>query len=330
LEFEGTRGEGGIDSPMVELSDLFGRIPERHRLALTWFVDNRGREVPWPAPLENGTKLASKAKGIYKPEWSEYALSIRQALNSPYPDREPLARSDGTWSFFYFQENKNPEERDSEYTNRGLFACWRDSIPIGVMRQVATQPRALYKILGPAIVAGWSEGYFILEGFTPTGQSHGRGSASEVEQVMTEPEPPAPEPANLQGLADGREWILASIVRRRGQLQFRQELLDAYEARCAISGCDAPEALEAAHIIPYLGPDSNHLSNGLLLRADLHTLFDMGLISVESATMKILLSPRLTGTSYDELAGKKLRAPRSASHAPSEFALAQHRTWSGM
>jgi putative restriction endonuclease len=82
---------------MLQLSDLLARLPERHRLALQWFVANHEKEVPWPAPLENATKLASKAKGIYKPEWSEYALSIRQSLNSPYPDREPVIRPDGTW-----------------------------------------------------------------------------------------------------------------------------------------------------------------------------------------------------------------------------------------
>lgn len=315
---------------MVQLSDLVAGVPERHRLALQWFVANRETEVPWPAPLENGAKLASKAKGIYKPEWSEYALSIRQSLNSPYPDKEPVVRPDGTWSYFYFQENKNPDERDTEYTNRGLFACWRDSIPIGVMRQVAKEPRARYRILGLALVAGWSEGYFILEGFASTGRSYGRGSAADAMEVMTRAELAAVESQNLEGLADGRERVLASIVRRRGQIQFREELLDAYEGRCVFSGCDASEALEAAHIIPYLGPNSNRTSNGLLLRADLHTLFDLGLISVESVTMTIVLSPRLTSTFYGDFAGKQLRSPRSGASLPSKYALDQHRIWSGI
>jgi putative restriction endonuclease len=315
---------------MVELSDILARVPERHQSALRWFVNNREKVVPWPTPLENGTKLASKAKGIYKPEWSEYALSIRQSLNSPYPDREPVIRTDGTWSYFYFQENRNPEERDTEYTNRGLFACWQDSIAIGVMRQVAKEPRARYKILGLALVAGWSEGYFILEGFAPTGRSYGRGSAADAVEVMTGAELEAGEAQNLEGLADGRERVLASIVRRRGQIQFREQLLDAYEGRCMLSGCDASEALEAAHIIPYLGPDSNHPSNGLLLRADLHTLFDLGLISVESATMTILLSPHLASTSYGEFGDKQLRSPKSGATLPSKYALDQHRTWSGI
>jgi putative restriction endonuclease len=314
---------------MVQLSRLLALVPERHRAALEWFVDNRDREVPWPTTLENGVRLASKAKGIYKPAWSEYALSIRQSLNSPYPDREPVTRRDGTWSYFYFQENRNLDERDNVYTNRGLFACLRDSVPIGVISQVAKEPRGRYRVLGLALVAGWSEGYFILEGFAPTGQSNGKGSATDAMEVLSRLEFEAVESQNLEGIADGRERDFVSIVRRRGQVQFRADLLDAYDGRCVISGCDAPAALEAAHIIPYLGPGSSCSSNGLLLRADLHTLFDLGLIAVESASMTTLVSPLLTDTSYGDLLGRPLRPPKNPAALPSKYALDQHRTWSG-
>jgi hypothetical protein len=93
---------------MQKLSDLLSRLPDRHRRALDWFVSHAGKEVPWPEPLEDGTKLATKAKGIYKPEWTQYALSIRQSLTTRYPDKEPVVRPDGTWSYFYYQENVNP------------------------------------------------------------------------------------------------------------------------------------------------------------------------------------------------------------------------------
>lgn len=315
---------------MEQLSDLLSRLPDRHRLALEWFVSNAEKETPWPRPLKDGTKLASKAKGIYKPQWSQYSLSIRQSLNSRYPDREPTIRPDGTWSYFYFQENINPDERDSEYTNRGLFSCWRDAVPVGVMRQVSNEPRATYKILGLALVAGWAGGYFILEGFASDGRSRGRGNASDLSQFLAAAEANERPAFGLQTIADARERILAAIVRRRGQPQFRQMLLAAYVGRCAITGCDATEALEAAHIIPYFGPDSDHPANGLLLRADIHTLFDIGLIAIDTATMSVLLSPGLAGTAYHTLAGAKLRLPKEESLTPSKEALDQHRVWSGL
>jgi putative restriction endonuclease len=56
---------------------------------------------------------------------------------------------------------------------------------------------------------------------------------------------------------------LAEVVRRRGQAKFRKALLAAYREKCAITGCYAVEALEAALISPYRGDYSDHLQNGL-------------------------------------------------------------------
>jgi hypothetical protein len=58
-------------------------------------------------------------------------------------------------------------------------------------------------------------------------------------------------------------------------------------------------ALEAAHITPYLGPHTNHPSNGLLLRADIHTLWDLGLIAINPQNMQIVIGPELKGSEYE-------------------------------
>src|SRR6185369_1227809 len=74
--------------------------------------------------------------------------------------------------------------------------------------------------------------------------------------------------------ADMRKLREASIIYRQGQAKFRQSVLSAYKNRCCISGFDVADALDAAHIVPYLGEHSNKVANGLLLRSDLHALFD--------------------------------------------------------
>lgn len=135
------------------------------------------------------------------------------------------------------------------------------------------------------------------------------------------------EPGSIQ---DARERAVASIVRRRGQPAFRQRLLEAYGGTCAVTGCDLPDALEAAHITPYRGPETNHPTNGLLLRSDIHTLFDLGLIAVEATTMTLVLHAKLAGTVYANLAGESLHVPVNPNLRPNHEALNQHRAWAGL
>lgn len=129
---------------------------------------------------------------------------------------------------------------------------------------------------------------------------------------------------------DARERIVAAIVRRRGQPEFRKVLLGAYESQCAISRTNAPEALEAAHITPYRGQHTNHPANGLLLRADIHTLFDLGHVAIDSSSLKILVGSVLMDTEYEELSGKKLYIPKDTTFQPSMEALEIHRAWAGL
>jgi putative restriction endonuclease len=107
-------------------------------------------------------------------------------------------------------------------------------------------------------------------------------------------------------------------------------LLEIYKYRCCISGFDAVEALEAAHIIPYLGPETNHPSNGLLLRADLHILFDLGLLAVNTETMTIIVSSKLGNSVYASISGISLYIPADENVRPNKKALDQHRGWTGL
>jgi putative restriction endonuclease len=121
---------------------------------------------------------------------------------------------------------------------------------------------------------------------------------------------------------EARERILRSIKARRGQRKFRDALLSAYDGACAISGCRVLGVLEAAHIVPYEGRATNHVTNGLLLRADLHTLFDSGLISIDAKRQTVRLDPSLRESEYWAFHGRKLRLPRKVSQRPSAAALA--------
>jgi hypothetical protein len=130
--------------------------------------------------------------------------------------------------------------------------------------------------------------------------------------------------SNLEEISDTRQRILQSIVQRQGQPEFRERLLLAYEYRCVITDCDVKEALEAAHIIPYLGTATNHSSNGLILRADLHTLFDLFLFTIEPNSLMVIISPSLKSTYYKDLDGKKVRQSKNGYPNISKSALSYH------
>ena len=117
--------------------------------------------------------------------------------------------------------------------------------------------------------------------------------------------------------------VLREISDRRGQSDFRDQLLRAYDARCAVTGCKAIPALEAAHIIPFSGPSTHHVANGLLLRSDIHTLFDLDLIRIHPVKRVIVVYKSLQGTEYARLAGKALRVPKNPQERPHKEALRQ-------
>ena len=73
-----------------------------------------------------------------------------------------------------------------------------------------------------------------------------------------------------------------SVEIRQQQPAFRRAVFAAFGGRCAISGCDVPEALEAAHLRERDWREGhNQATDGILLRRDLHTLYDRGLLEIE-------------------------------------------------
>jgi hypothetical protein len=112
----------------------------------------------------------------------------------------------------------------------------------------------------------------------------------------------------IPGNVDSRQSAYQFIKKRRGQTGFRNALLDQYDRTCVISGCQITEILEAAHIKPYRGENDNHPENGLLLRSDLHTLFDLDLMGIEPENLIIRFHPSVKKDKiYRDLADKRVR-----------------------
>jgi len=144
--------------------------------------------------------------------------------------------------------------------------------------------------------------------------------AARVGAVAPPPASPAGDAVPITDSAGERQRVMRSILNRQGQPRFRRKLLAAYGSRCAVTDCDTADALEAAHIGAYAGGGSDEAHNGLLLRADIHTLFDCDLLSIDGA-LRIHLSPTLSGSHYAGLQGKRIRRPTAQFDRPSAAAL---------
>ncbi len=106
-------------------------------------------------------------------------------------------------------------------------------------------------------------------------------------------------------MTDRRDVTRVGIFLRRGQPAFRKSLLEAYDSTCAVTGSKVLSVLEAAHISPFKGAHTNVVTNGMLLRSDIHTLFDLFHLSIR-ADWSIELAPYLRQTEYERFHGQRL------------------------
>ena len=116
---------------------------------------------------------------------------------------------------------------------------------------------------------------------------------------------------------------------RLGQAIFRVRVLDSYDRACAVTTEHSLPVLDAAHVKPFAEGGSNDVSNGLVLRADLHRLFDRGYATVDEHD-RFFVGRRLredfeNGKSYYALHGRALSLPSAPSLRPAPAALAWHR-----
>lgn len=116
---------------------------------------------------------------------------------------------------------------------------------------------------------------------------------------------------------------------RLGQGAFRLAVTDAYNRECAITGGRVLPALDAAHIQSYACGGEHEVSNGLLLRRDIHSVLDAGYLTFDD-DLRVVVSDRVrtdfnNGNEYRRLHGHKLRLPRRPDFQPDFARLAWHR-----
>jgi putative restriction endonuclease len=136
-------------------------------------------------------------------------------------------------------------------------------------------------------------------------------------------------PAAPDGIMLPGGYAEPSLTRRRiGQGTFRVAVTQAYQRQCAITRERALPALEAAHIRPFAESSSHYVRNGLLLRSDVHRLFDKGYVTV-TPELKVEASHRMRddfndGDNYVRLHGTRIWVPDRPELRPDPEVLAWH------
>jgi len=273
--------------------DAFLNAPGRREVAIEASTrsGNRGRRTLTISsnPLRRGGEwLIRDQFGNRHPAWSPAAgfPSTYNAARPPY--------------ILIFRAGENFHARFLDSANIGKLE--KKTIPAELLSQT--------KGIIPAPLA-------LLSAFDVPSQT----SLEAFDEAAANYQSDAFDPANI---SDGRRRIIAAVLLRQGQGAFRRRLLTAYDNMCAVTRCATTWVLEAAHISPYRGVKTNDVSNGLLLRADIHTLFDLGLISIEPNDLKVRVASLLRRSSYAAFDRTKLVIPARDAHRPSRAALAEH------
>lgn len=326
-----------LDNLSIEYAST--TVPPEFKPAWSWFQSMEGRLIPRlpsgrDAPPEVPIKLAAQ-RGIHTPKeadltggWREgrkYAVTIYTSTGRRYADKSLIARPDGTWLLEY-KEQKTEHGREMKWDqNRPLLNCLEDGVPVGVL---AGQPRGGYRVLGLAFVERYDarSGFFTLHGPVNAATERqgvfsvplGEGlSTSEADRIL-----------ELKRLViengDERVRALVNNVRREQQSKFRSDVYSAYGGRCAASETAVNDILQAAHIDDFRGKKSQVVQNGILLRVDIHMLYDANLLGIEPDSHRIVLSDCVDLRDYEFLSGKRLRLPSDPMNRPDDELLDVH------
>jgi putative restriction endonuclease len=132
-------------------------------------------------------------------------------------------------------------------------------------------------------------------------------------------------------MSGGQRYGEPHLIRPRlGQGAFRLAVTDAYERQCAVTGGRVLPALDAAHIQSYESGGEHSVSNGILLRKDIHCVFDAGYLTFDE-DLRMVVSDRVrtdfnNGNEYRRLHGQKLLIPQPEWAHPDPEKLRWHRT----
>jgi len=273
--------------------------------------------------------------GIFKPAWSDYALSIVIKLTSPYDHKdEVIFLDDGRWLMTYSPRSGGPNIPD----NRALQKCMDNRVPLAVFKQMTDkrdrQHGSTYLVLGLGLISNYDSGadVFIVESVDQSALEEVTGVIAD-EETRYEVQLYAKLTNEFQPFVEeARATYTVSAPKREGA--FRHLVLKEYDFCCAV--CDAKFRLSnlieatAAHIVPKYKKGTDDPRNGLALCRTHHWAFDAGIFSLDD-DYRVLLSSKAGQAETKNfglmsLAEQRISLPENGILRPHPEALEWHRS----
>lgn len=319
---------------------------ERHAAILAELARYTGQRVSWRFIKQTSEfipqidRFHNLITGIFKPVWSEYALSIVISLQNPYEHKdEVIFLEDGRWLMTYSPRVGGLRIPD----NRALMRCMSDAVPLGVFKQLTDKTDKLYgstyQVLGLGIITNYDAGadVFVVESANHTAIEKVTGVIKE-EAVRYEVQLYAQLTNEFRPFI-AEETVTYTISAPKRSEGFRRVVLQEYAYTCAVCGAkfrlDNLVEATAAHIVPKHQQGTDDPRNGLSLCHTHHWAFDNGIFTL-SDEYTILLSSvvQQAETSQFELvnmAGHPMLLPAHEMVKPHPDALQWHRdhVWKG-
>lgn len=271
--------------------------------------------------------------GIFKPAWSNYALSIVIGVDSPYKDKDEVIHlDDGRWLMTYSPRSGGLNVAD----NRALVRCMDEKVPIGVFRQLSDktdrQNSSTYRVLGLGLVSGYDakgDVFFVesvnrdaLHKVTRGVDEDLRYEVELYSQVMNKFERFVKE-----------ETVMYTVTTVKRDKVFREIVVREYDFTCAVCGLkfrwDKVIEATAAHIVPKHKNGTDDPRNGLSLCHTHHWAFDEGVFSLSNNYEVVLNKAVRESDSRNfallEMHGQSILLPANETLYPHPQAIEWHR-----
>jgi len=269
-------------------------------------------------------------EGIYKPKWSDHALSIASMKINPYADKLTYL-PDGRWTIKYSAKKGGPDTA----ANSGLFNCMKNKEPVIVLEQLSGKTGkqgARYRLMGLGLISNYAPAsdIFNIEHVDFATLEQVSNGADEKVIIASALRSFTLEEFNPFISEDKTIYRVSSQKRSQA---FKEVVLDQYGYKCAVTGVryhseNLTEA-QAAHIISNSKKGTDDPRNGISLSRTVHWSFDVGMFTI-SDQFEVVINPKAKLASANkfpilDMHGAQINLPEDENYYPHQEALDWHK-----